>query len=67
MTFFKFNPEIRRIIYTTNVIENLNRIYRKAVKTRSSFLTDISLMKLLYLLIINLIEKWKSGYEKTGI
>lgn len=64
MTFFKFSPEIRRIMYTTNVIENLNRIYRKVTKTRSSFPTDMSLMKLLYLSTINLTEKWKSGYAK---
>lgn len=63
-TFFKFSPEIRRIMYTTNVIENLNRIYRKVTKTRSSFPTDMSLMKLLYLSTINLTEKWKSGYAK---
>lgn len=56
-TFFKFSPEIRRNMYTTNVIENLNRIYRKVTKTRSSFSTDMSLMKLLYLSTINLTEK----------
>ena len=63
-TFFKFSPEIRRIMYTTNAIENLNRIYRKVTKTRSSFSTDMSLMKLLYLSTINLTEKWKTGYAK---
>ncbi len=63
-TFFKFSPEIRRIMYTTNVIENLNRIYRKATKTRTNFPTDMSLMKILYLCTINLTEKWKSGYLK---
>ena len=63
-TFFKFSPEIRRNMYTTNVIENLNRIYRKVTKTRSSFSTDMSLMKLLYLSTINLTEKWKTGYAK---
>ena len=63
-TFFKFSPEIRRIMYTTNVIENLNRIYRKVTKTRNSFSTDMSLMKLLYLSTINLTEKWKTGYTK---
>ena len=56
-TFFKFSPEIRRIMYTTNAIENLNRIYRKVTKTRSSFPTDMALMKLLYLSTINLTEK----------
>ena len=63
-TFFKFSPEIRRIMYTTNAIENLNRIYGKVTKTRSSFPTDMALMKLLYLSTINLTEKWKTGYAK---
>ena len=63
-TFFKFSPEIRRIMYTTNAIENLNRIYRKVTKTRSSFPTNMALMKLLYLSTINLTEKWKTGYAK---
>ena len=63
-TFFKFSPEIRRIMYTINAIENLNRIYRKVTKTRSSFPTDMALMKLLYLSTINLTEKWKTGYAK---
>ncbi|PJN93643.1 hypothetical protein CNY89_19380 [Amaricoccus sp. HAR-UPW-R2A-40] len=35
--FFAFSPEIRRVIYTTNAIESLNRIIRKAIKTRGSF------------------------------
>ncbi|PJN92768.1 IS256 family transposase, partial [Amaricoccus sp. HAR-UPW-R2A-40] len=34
--FFAFSPEIRRVIYTTNAIESLNRIIRKAIKTRGS-------------------------------
>lgn len=63
-TFFKFSPEIRKIMYTTNTIENLNRIYRKVTKTKSSFPTDMALMKLLYLSTINLTEKWKTGYAK---
>lgn len=63
-TFFKFSPEIRKIMYTTNVIENLNRTYRKVTKTRSSFPSDMSLLKLLYLATTNLAEKWKSGYAK---
>ena len=51
-------------MYTTNAIENLNRIYRKVTKTRNSFPTDMALMKLLYLSTINLTEKWKTGYAK---
>lgn len=38
--FFAFDPVIRKIIYTTNAIENLNREIRKSIKTRGSFPTD---------------------------
>lgn len=57
-TFFKYPPEIRKIIYTTNAIEGLNRIIRKATKTRCSFPTDDSLTKMLYLIIMDATEKW---------
>lgn len=51
-------------MYTTNVIENLNKIFRKAIKIRNNFLTDMVLMKILYLYAINLTEKWKLGYVR---
>ena len=63
-TFFKFTPEVRRIMYTTNPIENLNRSFRKVTKSRSSFPSDQSLMKLLYLVTVGLTDKWKNGYAK---
>ena len=46
-------------MYTTNVIENFNRLFRKSTKMRSSFPTDMSLLKILYLVSKNLTEKWK--------
>ncbi len=49
-------------MYTTNVMGNLNRIFRKPTKTRVNFSIDISLMGILYLYIINLAEKWKLGH-----
>ena len=57
-TFFKYPEEIRRLIYTTNPIENLNRQVRKITKTKSSFPTDDSLLKILYLIIMDVSEKW---------
>ena len=59
-TFFKYPDEIRKIIYTTNAIENLNRNLRKVTKNKSSFPTDDSLFKILYLIISDLSEKWQS-------
>ena len=55
---------MKRIIYNITVIENLNRIFRKATKTRNSFPTDKALMKILYLCTMNLTEKWKLGYAR---
>ena len=47
--FFAFDPAIRKIIYTTNAIESLNRVIRKSIKTRGSFPTEEAATKLIYL------------------
>ena len=47
-TFFKYTPEIRKLIYTTNPIESFNRALRKVTKTRSVFPNKDALMKLMY-------------------
>ena len=51
--FFAFDPAIRKIIYTTNAIESLNRVIRKPIKTRGSFPTEEAATKLIYLAIRN--------------
>jgi putative transposase len=56
--FFAHPPEIRKIIYTTNVIESLNRSLRKVTKTRSSFPNDDALLRLLYLALRNVTKSW---------
>jgi transposase-like protein len=58
MTFMKYPEEIKRLIYTTNPIEAFNRGVRKVTKTKTSFRTDESLFKLLYLVSQNISEKW---------
>ena len=65
--FFKFSAEIRKIMYTTNVIENLNRQYRKVTKQRTIFPNDQALMKSLYLATIDAQKKWTmrlKGWDK---
>jgi putative transposase len=57
-TYFKYPAEIRKIIYTTNSIENYNRQLRKVTKTRTIFPTDDALFKLLYLAMIDITKKW---------
>lgn len=47
--FYKYPPEIRKIIYTTNIIENFHNQLRKVTKTKRSFSSDMALLKLLYL------------------
>jgi len=47
-TFFKYPPEIRKIIYTTNMIESYHRQLRKVTKGKSIFPTDDALLKMLY-------------------
>lgn len=56
--FLSFPKEIRKVIYTTNIIESLNRTLRKSVKNRGHFSTEDSLMKVLYLAIKGISKKW---------
>lgn len=57
-TFFKYPPEIRRIIYTTNSVEALHRGFRKVTKGKAVFPTDESLFKQLYLVAKDISKKW---------
>ena len=59
-TFYAYPPEIRRIIYTTNIIEGLNRQFRKITKNKPSFTNDDSLKKMLYLASKKIVEHWTS-------
>jgi putative transposase len=56
--FLAFPPEVRRVIYTTNAIEALNRQLRKAVKTKGHFPSEDAARKLLYLAILNAVPQW---------
>jgi putative transposase len=56
---FAFPEEIRRAIYTTNVVESLDMTLRKVIKTRASFPSEESALKLLYLAMQNVSKRWK--------
>lgn len=56
--FFDYPPEIRKVIYTTNAIESVNMSLRKLTKNRGSFPSDDALMKLFYLALRNISQKW---------
>lgn len=62
-SFFQFSDEIRKIMYTTNIIEGLNRQYRKVTKTKSVFPSDAALEKMLYLASGNITRKWTQRYR----
>ena len=62
-SFFQFSDDIRRIMYTTNVIEGINRQYRKVTKTKSVFPSGSALEKMLYLASGNVIKKWTQRYR----
>ena len=56
--FFDYPPEIRKVIYTTNAIESVNMNLRKLTKNRGSFPSDDALLKLFYLALRNISQKW---------
>ncbi len=56
--YFKYPPEIRKVIYTTNIIESVHRQFRKLTKTKGVFPNENSLLKLLYMGIQNATKKW---------
>ena len=56
--YFKYPEQIRKVIYTTNIIESVHRQFRKLTKTKGAFPNENSLLKLLYLGIQNAQKKW---------
>ena len=65
--FFEFPLEIRKIIYTTNLIENLNGKIRKYTKNKLSFPTDDAVKKSVYLALMEATKKWTQPVRNWGI
>ena len=65
--FFEFPLEIRKIIYTTNLIENLNGKIRKYTKNKLSFPTDQAVMKSVYLAVRETTKKWSMPIRNWGV
>lgn len=61
--FFKFPDEVRKIVYTTNIIESLHRQFRKVTKSKTMFPSDQALEKMLYLASMNVMKKWTQRYK----
>jgi putative transposase len=66
-TFFKYDPTIRKMIYTTNTIEGFHRQIRKVTKTKGSFPSDMALLKLVYLAYRNIKKKWTSPLQNWSL
>ena len=64
--FFEYPAEIRRIIYTTNTIESVNRQFRKVTKTTTIFTHEQALTKLLYLATMDITKKWTKPIHNWG-
>lgn len=65
--FFEFPVEIRKIIYTTNLIENFNGKIRKYTKNKLSFPTDEAVMKSVFLAVIEATKKWTMAIRDWGV
>ncbi len=66
-TFFKYPNELRRVIYTTNAVENYHRSLRKVTKAKSVFPNDSSLMKILYLATMEVTKKWTGRMKDWSV
>ena len=65
-TYFKYPEAVRRLIYTTNTIEGFNRQLRKVTKSKTVFPSDDSLLKTLYLAMIDITKKWTGHRQDWG-
>lgn len=65
-TFFKYPPEIRKVIYTTNIIESFHRQLRKVTKTKSIFPSDEALLKMLFLVTKDVTKKRAQRMRNWG-
>ena len=66
-SYFEFPMEIRKIIYTTNTIENVNRGIRKYTKTKVQFTDDMAAQKAVYLALVNIEKKWNATLQNWGL
>lgn len=66
-TYFSYDEQIRKIIYTTNAVEGFHRQVRKVTKTKGVFPNDMALLKLIYLSTINISKKWTQPLHNWAI
>ena len=66
-TFYEYPPEVRKIIYTTNIIEGLNRQFRQITKNKPSFTNDDSLRRMLYLAAQRIQKHWHARCQNWDL
>lgn len=66
-SYFRYDSDVRRLIYTTNTIEGFHRQVRKVTKTKGAFTSDMALLKLIYLAHNNISQKWTMPLSNWGI
>jgi putative transposase len=66
-TYFQYDEQIRKLIYTTNAVEGFHRQVRKVTKTKGAFTNDMALMKLIYLVVENISKKWTRPLPEWGL
>lgn len=65
--YFRYPAVIRKVIYTTNAIESVHRQFRELTKTKGAFHNENSLLKLLYLRLMNTQEKWTMPIQSRNL
>jgi putative transposase len=66
-TYFAYDEHIRKLIYTTNAVEGFHRQVRKITKTKGAFPNDMALLKLIYLAVENISQKWTSPLQNWAL
>lgn len=66
-TYFAYTPMIRKMIYTTNMVEGYHRQVRKVTKTKGPFTSDMALVKLVYLASLHIMKKWTQPVQNWGL
>jgi putative transposase len=65
--YFSYPAEIRKLIYTTNIVEGFHRGIRKVTKTKGAFTSDMALLKLAYLAMNRISKKWEKPINNWGL
>lgn len=66
-TYFRYPEAIRRVMYTTNIIEGFHRQVRKVTKTKGAFTSDKALLKLIFLTTMRMVEKWTNSIRNWTV